>query len=261
VDGCASSSTQEQDSPPKPAPGAASAPSVTSTDAISAPPAAVQDSFRFYIADPRTDSILLFWKDPATGKPYGSLGAVRRAVEAGSSRSLCMAMNGGMYTEDQGPLGLFVERGKVRSAVNRATGLHGNFYLAPNGIFFLTRKGRAGVCRTADYAKQRGVWWATQSGPMLVVDDRIHPKFTRGSANVNIRNGVGILPDGRVLFGISTVPVSFWDFAEAFRQQGCKNALYLDGAVSRMWCPAVGTWDKGGAFGVIIAVVRRGECE
>ncbi len=212
------------------------------------------ESFIYFIVNPRTDSVALFWKD-GDGKVLGSLGALKRHAERGGS-TLRFAMNGGMYMEDQAPLGLFIEAGKERRRLNRATG-YGNFYLKPNGVLFLTKDRRAGLCRTEDFPKQKGVQWATQSGPMLLIDGTLHPKFTEGSANVNIRNGVGILPDGRVLAAISAVPVSFWDFAMFFKNRGCRNALYLDGAVSRMWCPEAGLRDSGGAFGVMIGVTER----
>ncbi len=211
----------------------------------------VADSFISFIAAP--ESIRLFWKDSA-GIILGSLGAVQRTVEARGQR-LRFAMNAGMYTETQGPLGLLISEGKPLHRLNRDTG-YGNFYLRPNGVFFITEKGAAGVCRTPDFPSKKAVRWATQSGPMLLIDGRVHHAFKRGSQNVNIRNGVGIMPDGKVLLGISTVPISLWDFAGFFQQRGCRNALYLDGAVSRAFFPDGGLTDTGGAFGVMIGVVE-----
>lgn len=209
------------------------------------------DSFVSIDASPA--AVCLFWKDSA-GRLLGSLGAVQRLVEARGER-LRFATNGGMYTETGGPLGLFISEGKALHRLNRDTG-YGNFYLRPNGVFFITKKGEAGVCRTPDFLAKKGVRWATQSGPMLLIDGRVHPAFKAGSQNVNIRNGVGILPDGKVLLGISTVPVSLWDFAGFFRQRGCRNALYLDGAVSRAFFPDGRLNDTGGAFGVMIGVME-----
>ena len=99
--------------------------------------------------------------------------------------------------------------------------------------------------------------YATQSGPMLLVDGEVHPEFKDGSANINIRNGIGILPNGGVVFSISNQPVNLYDFAMHFKNKGCKNALYLDGFVSKMYLPSAG---KAGSerdrFGVMIAVVK-----
>ena len=91
---------------------------------------------------------------------------------------------------------------------------------------------------------------------MLLIDSLVHPKFTQGSRNVHIRNGVGILPNGNPLFVISTKPINLYDFADYYRKWGCKNALYLDGFVSRLYLPEIGIQQMDGNFGVIIAEVE-----
>jgi uncharacterized protein YigE (DUF2233 family) len=91
---------------------------------------------------------------------------------------------------------------------------------------------------------------------MLLIDGEYHPALKKGSTNMHIRNGVGILPNGNVLFAISKQKVNFYDFATLFKQMGCKNALYLDGFVSKCYLPANGANDLGGAFGVIIGEIE-----
>ena len=59
--------------------------------------------------------------------------------------------------------------------------------------------------------------YATQSGPLLVIDGEIHDKFRYGSKNMNVRNGVGILPDGKLIFAISKEKINFYDFAIILR--------------------------------------------
>jgi uncharacterized protein YigE (DUF2233 family) len=198
-------------------------------------------------------NVKLFWKDD-DGRILGSLSRLNAFAEQ-SGDTVRFAMNGGMYTEDQQPLGLFIAEGKTIRRVNRDTG-YGNFYLRPNGVFCVTKEGKAIVCRTHDLPSEKSIRWATQSGPMLLTDGRFHPAFKQGSANVNIRNGVGILPNGQALFAITSTPVNLYDFAAFFKKQGCKNALYLDGFVSRVYYPEQGLTDKGGAFGVMIGVVQ-----
>ena len=87
---------------------------------------------------------------------------------------------------------------------------------------------------------------------MLVIDGTIHPAFTPGSDNKNIRSGVGVDQNGNVLFGLSQAKVNFHDFATAFIEEGCTNALYLDGAISLFHAPER---PAEGDFGVIIQVV------
>ena len=91
---------------------------------------------------------------------------------------------------------------------------------------------------------------------MLVHDGQINVKLTKGSKNLNIRNGVGKLPNGNLLFAISKERINFYDFATYFKDNGCENALYLDGFVSRAYCPAQDWVQMGGKFGVIIGVTR-----
>ena len=89
---------------------------------------------------------------------------------------------------------------------------------------------------------------------VLVIDGMINPKFTPGSKNVHIRNGVGVMPDGRVLFAISRELVNFHDFASFFVERGCRNALYLDGFVSKAFIPEENMAGMDGHLGVLIAV-------
>ena len=96
---------------------------------------------------------------------------------------------------------------------------------------------------------------ATQSGPMLVIGGKIHPRFTAGSRNYNRRNGVGIAKDGEVVFAISEGGVNFHNFARLFRDAlSCENALYLDGAISRFYSRDLGRNESGVDLGPIVAV-------
>ena len=57
-------------------------------------------------------------------------------------------MNGGMYKKDHSPQGLYVEKGKLKTEVDRQGNGYGNFYLQPNGIFYLTQDGQAHISPT-----------------------------------------------------------------------------------------------------------------
>jgi len=98
---------------------------------------------------------------------------------------------------------------------------------------------------------------ATQSGPMLVIDGRIHPAFSPDGSSRYVRNGVGIVPDGRPRFVISDDSVSLGKFARFFRDQlKCNDALFFDGAVSALWDPAAGRRDVTKPLGPIIVVFK-----
>ncbi|MEO1052757.1 MAG: phosphodiester glycosidase family protein [Bacteroidota bacterium] len=207
-----------------------------------------------YTVDPKDQKLSFHWKDPS-GKHYGNFERLKTEL-AKQDKELNFAMNGGMYKSDQSPQGLYIENGKTLSALDTASKGYGNFYLQPNGVFYLTEKHQPIVCTTRRFQSGSHIAYATQSGPMLLIDGKVHPKFRKGSSNVHIRNGVGILPDGRIHFAISTEKVNFYDFAVYFQTLGCENALYLDGFVSRAFIPSEGWAQMDGGFGVIIAETK-----
>lgn len=208
-----------------------------------------------YVADPLNHKLAFFWKDE-NGTNYKNFENLREVLK-GQRKSLVFAMNGGMYTKELSPLGLYIEKGKVLSKLNTTKTAHGNFYLQPNGVFYLNKDGSPVICTTPNFELHEDIDYATQSGPMLVIDGTIHPAFRQGSRNVHIRNGVGILPDGKLLFIMTKEKINFYDFATLFKEQGCKNALYLDGFVSRTYLPSKNWKQLDGNFGVIIGEVAE----
>lgn len=203
--------------------------------------------------DLKQQKVQFFWKDDQ-GKIYSSLKNLKTRLET-NNKELVFAMNGGMYQKDQSPQGLYIENGKQLSPVNSVKEAYGNFYMQPNGVFYITKSNTAHVCVTDSLDLTTDIKYATQSGPMLIIDGDYHPKFIKGSKNLNVRNGVGILPNGELLFAISKGRINFYDFATFFKEKGCKNALYLDGFVSKAYYPSKGLTELGGAFGVIIGEV------
>lgn len=145
------------------------------------------------------------------------------------------AMNAGMYHEDFSPVGLYVEDGHELSPLNTGDA-PGNFFMKPNGVFFIDAAGRAGVLETDAYAAAKpAVAFATQSGPMLVIDGKMHPRFEPDGQSKYIRNGVGVDKAGVAFFAISQAPVSLGSFARLFRDAlSCSNALFFDGAISAL---------------------------
>ena len=185
---------------------------------------------------------------------YGSFAAVDQALAAQGLR-LEMAMNGGMYHHDLGPVGLYIEDGTERAPLITRDG-PGNFGLLPNGVFCIG-DGFA-VIESRAFAKGGTTCrYATQSGPMLVIDGALHPKFLATSDSLYIRNGVGVSPDGtRAVMVISNTAVNFHSFARFFRDQlGTPNALYLDGSISRLFAPDLNRHDGGFPMGPILGVV------
>lgn len=202
--------------------------------------------------DPETVDIRLHLADPE-GDIYGGFDPLRRQLWT-ERRVLLFAMNAGMYHDDRSPVGLFVEYGDVVKPAVTGGGF-GNFHLLPNGVF-LMKDGRAAVMETLAYEK-RGVTpdFATQSGPMLVIDGKLHPRFLPDSDSLKIRNGIGVDAAGQVHMVISTVPVRFYDFATLFRDRlGCRNALYLDGSISSVFIADQNRDDRLFPMGPIVSV-------
>ena len=205
--------------------------------------------------DPKLYSIELFWKDPA-GKPFQSLHNLDAAQRA-AGRTMVFAINAGMYHPDLRPVGLYVERGQEMAGVKTGSG-SGNFSLQPNGIFYISG-GKASVRATSDFVRKRPLTdYATQSGPMLVIDGLLHPKFQSDGTSRKTRDGVGVRKDGVAVFAISNGTVNFHAFARLFRDAlDCDNALFLDGTISSLFAPAIGRNDDYWNLGPMIGVFRK----
>lgn len=192
---------------------------------------------------------------PSGGQPYRSLSAFAKTHSAGT---VAFAMNAGMYDEAGDPIGYFVEDGERAQTLSTADG-EGNFHMKPNGVFFGT--GDEWEVRTTDdfLANVRDrPQFGTQSGPMLVIDGKLHPDISFDGESRLIRNGVGVDGKGRAHFVISNAAISFGKLARFFRDElDVKNALYLDGNVSALWNPATGRLDTGAPIGPIVVVEKK----
>lgn len=206
------------------------------------------------VVDLREDALELFWQQ-GDQTPFTTFAAVNRALEAEGAQ-LAFAMNAGMFDEDYGPVGLYIEDGVELKSANTNEG-PGNFHLLPNGVFYWSGD-TAGILETnAFLAADPPADFATQSGPMLVIDGAVHPRFLPDSDSRKIRNGVGIIDAHTVVFALSDDAVTFYEFALLFRDRlGTDNALFLDGSVSEIYVPALNRPGLGW-FGPIVGVVER----
>ena len=198
------------------------------------------------------DDLRLFHSGPEGA--YGSFRAVDAALAA-EGMQLGFAMNAGMYHRDLAPVGLYIEEGVEAQGIITSDG-PGNFGLLPNGVFCISDSFR--VIESRAFKKDApDCRFATQSGPMLVIDGKLHPKFLQDSDSTYIRNGVGVSEDGsRAVFAISNTPVNFHSFARLFRDElGLPNALYFDGSISRLFAPQLDRHDAGFPMGPIVGTV------
>ncbi len=200
----------------------------------------------------RTDRLQL-----VDGSKLRSLAALEASLGP-RGRRVKFAMNAGMYDEQGRPIGLFVANGRLEKRLNLRAG-SGNFHLLPNGVFAQDANGQLSVTPGSLFEKRvKSPVWATQSGPMLVIDGKLHPKFDANGPSQLVRNGVGVADAATAYFVISDDVVSFGRFARLFRDAlGCRNALYLDGSVSSLWDPAAGRQDAYSELGPMILVSDR----
>ncbi|MFW2588840.1 phosphodiester glycosidase family protein [Sagittula sp. SSi028] len=215
------------------------------------------DDNRFTVCtvDATTEELGLYRAKP-DGAPYGHFTFLDQAL-ADEGKTLVFGMNAGMYHDDRSPVGHYVENGREEMRVIASAG-PGNFGLLPNGVFCIADDS-ARVFETGDFLKQApSCNHATQSGPMLVIDGKLHPRFLPDSTSRYIRNGVGTTQDGsRAVFVISQNTVTFHEFARFFRDGlQLPNALFLDGNISRLYAPELGRNDLGRRMGPIVAVTK-----
>ena len=192
------------------------------------------------------------------GQPYRSFAALEAALGERAS-DIAFAMNAGMFDEEGRAIGLLIEEGKELNPINRRDG-YGNFHMRPNGVFLVRRDGSTQVVTSEAFEPSDDIAFATQSGPMLLVDGELHPQFEPDGQSRHFRNGVGIAPDGTPLFAISEEPVSFGRFARFYRDVlKADDALYFDGSVSSLRDPANGRRDAHSPLGPIVVAFRSAE--
>ncbi len=218
-----------------------------------------------FIANTDIDTIQMHWKrKDKDGKNFLSIGNVLSYLQS-QKKNPVMITNAGMYTPNFEPQGLFIDGqgNKLRPLDISSPRTDANFYLKPNGVFFVDTLGKSHIETTEEFQKNHdttlvAVKYATQSGPMLLNNGSIHKGFTAGSPNRKIRSGVGQINSTNSVFIISKDEANFYDFALLFKDVfDCKDALFLDGAISMMYLKDIDSNSLGGQFGPIISITTK----
>jgi len=225
-------------------------------------------TYRFFIVD-TSNRVEFFYNNKRNGN------SIEDIIKLSKSKPQ-MITNAGMFEHDFESVGLFIENGIIKHKIDTFRMRKGNFYMQPNGIFFIDNSGNFRLYETQDFlssnyaindkkGKSLNVTFATQSGPLLLRNSQFNNNLRFRSNNENIRNGVGIMNANKCVFIKTDEPVNFYDFAFVFKYFfRCESALYLDGAISKMYFVNInGSSDKnynndfGGSFGPMIAVYKK----
>lgn len=195
----------------------------------------------------------------ADGVIFRGFAGLARALDA---EKIAFAVNGGMYDFGSRPIGYYVEDGERRMPLNRNDG-PGNFHLKPNGVFFGDAEGNWRVMTSDDFAANvsKRPAFGTQSGPMLLIGGKLHPRISPAGTSLKFRNAVGVDREGQAHFVLSEDPVSFGAMAAFMRDRaGTPDALFLDGTVSSLWHPSSGRMDAGYPLGplIVVSALRKG---
>ncbi len=181
----------------------------------------------------------LRWQDDQ-GQPLMHFGGLQKQL-AREGKTIVFATNAGLYEGGPKPCGLTILDGRERVPLNTADGF-GNFYLKPNGVFYLDDKAGPGIVATSEYPALRlQPRLAQQSGPLMLRNGVIHPAFRIDSPNKRQRSAVGIVAATKqIVFVMSDREdrvkgrVTFHQLSRFFLHLGCRDALYLDGDISEM---------------------------
>jgi uncharacterized protein YigE (DUF2233 family) len=222
--------------------------------------------YNVFVADLDKNIIQLHYKRP-NGAPFNSIGEVHKYLLQSKQQAL-MITNAGMFTPSSEPAGLYIEStGKILYPLDTGKSTKpnpDNFYLLPNGVFYIDSDNKAHIDTTEFISKLlksgqvNNMKIATQSGPMLVINNRIHNSFSWSSNNRKIRSGVGIINDKRVVFIISKEETVFYEVSVLFRDIfNCSNALFLDGAISKMYLSDIDSTTMEGFFGPMLSVTKK----
>lgn len=144
-------------------------------------------------------------------------------------------ITGAMYeSSDKLPPGLLISQGKRLKALNTTTNATGNFFVLPNGVFYLMGN-EAKIVETSAFDDSRNYSFAIQSGPMLVMNKNVSSSLDPFSPHKNKRCAVGIRSTRsgeEIVFVCSRNDVTFHELATFMSDKfSCRSALHLESGV------------------------------
>ncbi|MES2598161.1 MAG: phosphodiester glycosidase family protein [Verrucomicrobiota bacterium] len=204
----------------------------------------------------------LHWLDDA-GKPLSNFGGLQKQIRR-EGGEIAFATNAGIYEHGPKPCGLTISDAKLVVPLNLRDD-YGNFYLKPNGVFYLDDRTGPGIVESKEYQSLTiRPRLANQSGPLILRKGVVHPAFREDSPNKKQRSAVGVVKATQeVIFAMSDREdrvkgrVTFYQLVKLFRHLGCEDALFLDGDISQMiFSPAPNTEFSPNTFAAMFVLLK-----
>ncbi len=223
--------------------------------------------YKVFVADTNLHTIDLHLYDFKDSIHFKNLSNLKRFLDKKYPNKIEMLTNAGMYKGNNDPEGLFIcsNRDTFFDVDNGLDNPDLNFYMKPNGIFYCDKKGLPHIIPTEKWQSidTNNVLCATQSGPLLLNNGKLHPKLNYASSNAKIRSGVGVFKQNelcsKTVFIITSNETNFIDFTEVLKYViGCNDVLFLDGAISKMYVKTDKISDfENSSFGPIISIIHK----
>lgn len=203
-------------------------------------------------------NLKLFLKNPENGSMYKTFQNVENSLS--NCERINFLMNAGMFHSNYEPVGLYIEKAEEKYSINTQIKGFGNFFIQPNGIF-AWNENKFDIFTTQEFSQSLEKYqYATQSGPMLIMNGQINTHFVKNSNSLKIRNGVGVNEQG-IYFVISNKKINFYNFANFFKTElNVNKALYLDGSISAALIPQLGRYTQYRYIGPMIADIDGTQC-
>lgn len=198
-----------------------------------------------------------------SGKPLSDFGGLQKQLSQ-EGKKILFATNAGIYERGPKPCGLTITASKTLVPLNLANA-EGNFFLKPNGVFYLDDTAGPGIAESSEYAALKiQPRIANQSGPLLLRKGVIHPAFNANSTNRRQRSAVGVVTATQeIIFVMSDREdrtkgrVTSHQLSSFFLHLGCQDALFLDGDISQMiTSPAPGTKFSPNTFAAMFVLTE-----
>lgn len=131
-----------------------------------------------------------------------------------------LVINGGFFTPEYESLGLIVQKGREVNKLKWTSWWH----------IFQIKAGKPELTTKPEYLFSPDIEMAIESGPRLIVDGNITENLKPTLAE---RTAIGATADGQLMIAVTeNYSISMLELAKILKNNGCYNALNLDGGSS-----------------------------